>query len=328
MLWLFLVFVVVIFALFSKMLAPVLVSVVIAYLLQWFIVRLERWHVPHVLAVGIVYILFLGLVVFAILGFLPSLWHQLSNLVNEFPTMLVRGQTLLTTLPDRYPAYISNGQITDFLLGFKNEIAHVGQLILTASFASIPSIMAAIIYLVLVPLLVYFFLMDRKRILQWLKRYLPTKRRLITQVWRDVYAQIGNYVRGKVLEMIIVWLSCYITFGLMGLQYAMLLSVIVGMSVIIPYIGGVIVTVPVVVIAFLQWGWNAQFAYLLLAYAIITILDANILIPLLFAEAVNLHPVAIIIAILVFGGLLGFWGVFFAIPLATVVRAVLAAVNE
>ncbi|NAX01526.1 AI-2E family transporter, partial [Vibrio sp. V34_P3A8T189] len=71
-----------------------------------------------------------------------------------------------------------------------------------------------------------------------------------------------------------------------------------------------------------QWGLTPQYYTLLIAYFIIQILDGNVLVPILFSEAVNLHPVAIIIAVLVFGGLWGFWGVFFAIPLATLVKAV------
>lgn len=78
-------------------------------------------------------------------------------------------------------------------------------------------------------------------------------------------------------------------------------------------------------IAFFQWGWGDQFIYLMVAHAIIQALDGNVLVPLLFSEAVNLHPVAIICAVLLFGGLWGFWGVFFAIPLATLVKAVLDA---
>jgi putative permease len=105
----------------------------------------------------------------------------------------------------------------------------------------------------------------------------------------------------------------------------MLLALLVGLSVIIPYIGASVVTVPVVLIAWFQWGWGAQFVWLTAAYLIIQMLDGNVLVPLLFSEVVNLHPVAIIVAILVFGGLWGFWGVFFAIPLATVVQAILTA---
>ena len=99
----------------------------------------------------------------------------------------------------------------------------------------------------------------------------------------------------------------------------------VGLSVVIPYIGAAIVTLPVAMIAFFQWGWTNEFFYLMLAYGIIQALDGNVLVPLLFSEAVNLHPIAIIVAVLVFGGLWGFWGVFFAIPLATLIKAVMNA---
>ncbi len=111
----------------------------------------------------------------------------------------------------------------------------------------------------------------------------------------------------------------------MGLNYPALLAVANGLSVIIPYIGATLVTVPVLLVAFFQWGLSHDFYYLLLAYGVIQTLDGVLLVPLLFSEAVNLHPVAIIVAILFFGGLWGFWGVFFAIPLATLVRAVLSA---
>ena len=136
---------------------------------------------------------------------------------------------------------------------------------------------------------------------------------------------MGNYVRGKVWEIFIVGAASYVTFSFMGLQYSVLLATLVGLSVIIPYIGATVVTIPVALIAYLQWGLSAQFAWLLIAYLVIQVLDGNVLVPLLFSEAVNLHPIAIIVAVLFFGGLWGFWGVFFAIPLATLVQAVIRA---
>ncbi|RJY21141.1 AI-2E family transporter, partial [Pseudomonas syringae pv. actinidiae] len=89
--------------------------------------------------------------------------------------------------------------------------------------------------------------------------------------------------------------------------------------------GAVVVTVPVALIGLFQWGWSDQFIYLMIAHGVIQALDGNVLVPLLFSEAVNLHPVAIICAVLLFGGLWGFWGIFFAIPLATLFKAVLDA---
>lgn len=94
------------------------------------------------------------------------------------------------------------------------------------------------------------------------------------------------------------------------MQYAVLLGVLVGLSVLIPYIGAAAVTVPVAMVALFQWGLTPEFWWLLVAYGIIQALDGNVLVPILFSEAVNLHPVAIIVAVLVFGGLWGFWGVF------------------
>ena len=112
---------------------------------------------------------------------------------------------------------------------------------------------------------------------------------------------------------------------MLGLQYAALLATLVGFSVLVPYVGAAVVTIPIALVAYFQFGWVWEFGYVMIAYAIIQALDGNLLVPLLFSEVVNMHPVAIILAILVFGGLWGFWGIFFAIPLATFVKAVINA---
>ena len=176
--------------------------------------------------------------------------------------------------------------------------------------------------------MVFFFLKDKELILSWLGDFLPDERRLVRKVWNDLDVKIASYVRGKFIEILVVWISTYIAFALMGLSYAMLLSLLVGLSVIVPYVGATVVTIPVALIAFSQWGWSSQFGYLLLIYAIIQFLDGNLLVPLLFSEVVNLHPIAIIVAVVFFGSLWGIWGVFFAIPLATLIQAIIKAWPE
>ena len=206
----------------------------------------------------------------------------------------------------------------------RSQSLTIGQDLLSASFRSLSSLVSLSIYLILVPLLVYFFLMDKRPLLHFVAGYLPKKRQLLSTVWQEVYEQIGHYVRGKVVEVVIVTIAFYLQFAIMDLNYAVLLAVLLGLSVIIPYVGAVIVTIPVFIIAFLQWGLVPYLGYFALLYGLLIALDANILVPLLFSEAVDLHPVAIILAVLFFGGLLGFWGIFFAIPLASVVKAVLS----
>lgn len=312
-----------IFAYIGQLLAPVFASIVVAYLLQWPLYRLERLKIPHRIAVLVVYSAFISVVVLSVLVLLPLLWHQLTTLFNALPTMLSKGQALLMDLPRRYPSYVSAEQIQHVISEVKVQTLSIGQEVLSASFRSLTTVVALCIYLILVPLLVYFFLMDKKTLVTFIAGYLPDNRQLLTNVWQEVYEQIGHYVRGKVLEVAIVSIAFYLLFFLMQFNYAILLAVLVGLSVIIPYVGAVIVTIPVFIMAFLQWGLVPYLGYFIAIYGLLIALDANILVPLLFSEAVDLHPVAIILAVLFFGGLLGFWGVFFAIPLASVVKAVL-----
>ena len=272
----------------------------------------------------LVFLTFMAFITFLLFAVVPLLWGQSLELIQELPNYLAKGQEALMQLPQHYPI-ITEAQITDVMAIIQKEITAQGQRILSLSISSIPGIITVLVYLILVPLLVFFFLKDKVLIVRWFTGFLPRERGLSTHVWDEVDVQLGNYVRGKFWEILIVGVTTFITFSLMDLKYAILLSVLVGFSVVVPYVGAAVVTVPVALVAYFQWGWGADFAWLMVAYGIIQALDGNVLVPLLFSEVVNLHPVAIIVAILVFGGLWGFWGVFFAIPLATLVSAILVA---
>jgi putative permease len=315
----------VIVILFGNMLAPVLASVVFAYLLDGPVAVLERHRVRRTLAVTAVSLLFLLVLLFTLLGILPRLSAQLTQLIDQVPDMVARGHEALMRLPERFPEFVSEDQVIELITALRSEAGQLGQRVLSLSLASLVGLITFLVYLILVPLLVFFFLKDKEQIIGWLSEHLPRERTLSATVWREVHAQIGNYVRGKVWEIFIVGAVSYVTFTFLGLQYSVLLATLVGLSVIIPYIGATVVTIPVALVAYFQWGWSAQFAWLLIAYLVIQVLDGNVLVPLLFSEAVNLHPIAIIVAVLFFGGLWGFWGVFFAIPLATLVQAVIRA---
>jgi putative permease len=309
----------------GQMIAPVLAAVVIAYLLDGVVEKFQRLGAPRVSAVTLVFVLFMSFLVFAVLWMMPRLYYQVTQLVTQLPTMIAKGQEVLLRLPESYPSLFTEAQVSDLMAAIRAEITALGQHVLSVSLASLFGLMTLMVYIILMPVLVFFFLKDKHHMLNWFSQRLPRNRKLADQVWQDVNLQVSNYVRGKVWEIFIVGAVTFATFTLMGLQYALLLATMVGLSVIIPYIGAALVTVPVAIIAWFQWGWTAEFGWLLFAYGLLQALDGYLLVPLLFSEVVDLHPVAIIIAILVFGGLWGFWGVFFAIPLATLVQAVLNA---
>jgi putative permease len=307
----------------GKMLAPLLAALVISYLLEGSVIKLQRKLFSRFWAVNLVYLLFITFMFFILFGLLPLLSKQLSQFFQEVPDMISNGQALLLQLPREYPEFISPDYISQLIITIRQGFSDLGGNVLSFSVASIPAIITVIVYLVLVPLMIFFFLKDKHLIINWMGRFLPKERQLIKEIWSEMDAQIGNYVRGKFNEIIIVGSASYITFVLFDLNYAPLLALIVGLSVLIPYIGAAVVTLPITLVAYFQWGVTPDFVWLLITYGVIQFLDGNVLVPILFSEAVNLHPVAIIVAILVFGGLWGFLGVFFAIPLATLVKALI-----
>ena len=308
----------------GDMLAPVLAALVIAYLLEGVVRYLERHGAQRLRAVILVFGLFMAFVIFLLFGVVPLLSVQISQFLREVPHHLAQAQEKLLLLHQTY-SFISEQQVQQVMDVIEKEIASTGQRILTVSLSSIPGLITVLVYLILVPLLVFFFLKDKERILAWLTAFLPEDRSLANSVWREMDQQLGNYVRGKFWEIFIVGIVTWVAFAILGLKYAVLLAVLVGISVLVPYIGAAAVTVPVAFVAYFQFGWGSDFAVVMIVYGVIQALDGNVLVPLLFSEVVNLHPVAIIVSVLFFGGLWGFWGVFFAIPLATLVNAVLRA---
>ncbi len=313
--------------LLGQMLAPVLASVIIAYLLEGVVIRLERLRVPRILGVLVVFLLFLATLLLLLFGIMPMVTQQLARVVQTLPSYMSELEAMLASLVEPYseivPEVDSEQQVSRLIDSLGSELVRYGSALVSVS--GVMNLLALLIFLVLMPILVFFFLKDKNLIMRWVTSYLPKERDLATSVWQEVDAQIGNYVRGKVLEILIVWIVTFIVFTLFDLEFAMLLSMLVGFSVLIPYIGAAVVTVPVALVALAQFGPSAEFAWVVVAYVIIQALDGNVLVPVLFSEAVSLHPVAIIVAVLVFGGIWGFWGVFFAIPLATLVNAVLRA---
>jgi putative permease len=311
--------------LIGDIMAPILVALILAYLLESVVATMERWHLPRTLASLFVLALIIAISIIVLFGLIPVLSQQLTGIVRELPGMILNIQEQLLRLPENYPDIFTVEQVNELIGNLANELTSITQTVLSFSLARLGTIVMISVYVVLVPIMVFFALKDKEKLLRFANKFVPKRSELIFKVWREVDEKIANYIRGKFFEILIVWVVSYLLFAVMGLNYSLLLSFLVGLSVIIPYVGAIAVTVPIALIGFFQWGFSAKLGYLLLAYQIIQILDGNVLVPLLFSEVVNLHPLAIIAAVLFFGGLFGLWGVFFAIPLATLVQAVMNA---
>ncbi|TXR54013.1 AI-2E family transporter [Reinekea thalattae] len=315
---------------FGSILAPLFAAVVFSYLLSPVVDRLQALKVPHTLSVVLVFLFFFALLFVSVVTIVPALVRQVTALVSDVPQMLRFFQEELAGLPEKYPDFISEELVAQWITSFNlnqisNQLRNWLPNVLSFSLSTLSSVLGILIYTIVVPLMVFFILKDRVYLWNKFKQTLPNQRRLMNQIALEMNQQIANYIRGKFIEILIVGGVSFVTFLFLDLNYAALLAVLVGFSVLIPYIGATVVTIPVFAIGVFQWGFSQEMYWVMLAYMVIQILDGNVLVPLLFSEAVNLHPIAIIVAVLIFGGIWGVWGIFFAIPLATLVKAVLTA---
>ena len=299
-----------IFYFLGEWLLPVIISIALAYLLEGVVGKLERIGVRRGIAVALVYFIFIAAILYLTIVLLPAIIDQAKLLIGALPDYFQRTQEYILLLPHKFPTAFSESGVQSLLDSLNGEIANFSKSLSGKLFYSVFVIIKVLVYIILVPLLLFFFLKDKKLIMAWLGRFLPKRREIIQDVWYEVDIQIGNYIRGKISEILVVWILTFIPLHIFNLQYSLLLSFMVGLSVLIPY---------------MQYGLSSDFYWVSGLYFVVQILDGNVIVPLIFSEAVNIHPVAIIIAVLVFGGLWGFWGIFFAIPLATVVKAVMEA---
>ena len=239
--------------LLGQMLAPVLAAVIIAYLLEGLVNLLEKRRVPRRPAVLIVFIFFMVSFMALIIILLPLVSRQVGQLLQQLPEMFAKGQSLLIQLPEKYPDYITTEQIHQITNSVSAQITGFARGLLSYSMASVRGLISVIIYLVLVPLMIFFFLKDKQLIMEWVKDFLPDNRGLAREVWIEVNRQFANYVRGKMLEILIIGVVSYIVFVLMGLEFAVLLALLTGLSVLVPYIGVTVVFLPVAISVCYRW---------------------------------------------------------------------------
>ena len=304
--------------LFGNVLLPVIISIVIAFLLNGFMTTLIKYNMSQKLSLSITLIVFFGFYLSLFMA-LPSIGTEINNLLQNLPIIVSSFQQNLIEMNN----YFSEEEIDQIFANFSNQISLLLSSALGQLAGTVSLMFNAILYAIMIPLMVFFFLKDKSILLPIASIILPKENGFMQSVFAEMNDQLFNYVTGKFIEMLLVATASYILFAFLGLPYAVLIAILVGLSVIIPIFGAILVTIPVVLIGLYEWGLAENFYWLLGFYLLIQILDGNVLVPILFSTRNNLHPVVIIIAVLFFGGIWGFWGLFFAIPLATFVKAII-----
>ena len=307
---------------FGGLLTPFIISLIFAYLLIGLTKNLIKYGLTELVSLIISYVIFLLSGIGFLVWLIPLIFQQTQAFFIEVPVWLNNFRSFIENLAQSNQELVSSDQISSFFTEFIGRLSSISQGVLDASISGIQDTLVFSIYLIMIPVLVFFFLFDKERIVRGFLMLLPKKRAMLSEVWIEMDDQLSNYVWGKGVEILIVGFVAAVIFGTMGLNYTALLSIIVGVSVLIPYVGAFLATIPVVVVAFLQFGIGFDLYMIVGLYLLLQALDGYLLVPILFSDAVKLHPVVIMLAVFVFGGIFGFWGAFFSIPLATFIKAV------
>ena len=307
---------------FGSIITPFMISIVVAYLLVGMQKKIQSYDVSANVALIITFSVFIITGAALLIWLVPLLYIQLQAFILDVPNLINNFLDFISGLPAKFPDLVSSEQIAIFFQAVSEEVSAIAQNIVKSSISGIQSAITFLLYIILFPILVYFFLFDRKNIIEGFIKIIPGKREMLTNIWAEMDIQLSNYVRGKTIEIFIVGIAAAIIFVSLGLKYSALLSVLVGLSVIIPFVGAFLVTIPIVVVGLLQFGLGTEFYLLIGLYLLLQALDGNLLVPIIFSETVKLHPVVIILAVFIFGSMFGFWGVFFSIPIATFIKAV------
>ena len=313
---------------FAFQLAPFLIALVLAYFLEEGIGQLTRRGMKRAVALGMVYGAYLVAYLLLLAGPVPALARRAAQMGQHLAANPESILARLQSLPDLTMGLLSEAQrqeVASYLLNLTRD--WMG-LLVSGSLELLPQVGSWIVYLFLVPLLVFFFLKDKDVLIQGFLRFLPKDLGLVTRIWNEMEVRMGGYVRGKIWEILIVGVVSVAVFHLLGFDHALVIGTLSGISVLVPYVGALAAAVPLFVQGVVQWGLTADLWWLMGAYAVIQFVDGNVLVPLMLSDAVKLHPVIILLSVLLFGSLWGFWGVLFAIPLATMVKVLLLAIQE
>jgi len=308
---------------------PILLSLILTFLLDPIVQALEGEKIGRTTSIFIVY--FLGIALVALLMTLigPPNWKGMLNALKaDFPRYIASAieylKGLLAGLQIHFP-FIENYDLPGKL---STSAQQLFGMILKETPKSAMRIGSLFL---LVPLFSFFFLRDSKRIVRSLISLAPNRYfEMVLDIYDHVSWQLAHFIRGRVIEALIVGFVVYLGLSLTDIRYAPILGIIAGVTNLLPYIGPIIGMVPGIVIALVDLGLGGQFWWIVCVYLLIgqIILDNFILIPILISRVSNLHPLWVILAIVMGGKLYGVIGMIIGVPIASVIKIAILEIRQ
>lgn len=298
-----------------------LLSFVIAYLFDPFLVILERRKVRRVHGIILLYLILTVFSVFFIVFFVPFISLRWEAFIHGLPLYLQKGKELAlawkTQIVSPYDTEESRWILDTATGHFDKLVGKLG----AGVYAAAAGLVFNIFNLVLAPILVFFMLFYKKDIHDWLTDWIPVARRdAILDLGREINSSIGGYLRGQLVVSAIVAILSSVALFFLDVDYAIFNGIFAGLASVLPFIGVILATIPPLFFAYVKFQSGVMLVKVLVAFGIIYFLEGYLVKPLVFKESLDLNPLVTIIVVMAFGELMGFWGILLAIPIAAAIK--------
>lgn len=302
-----------------------LLSFVTAYLLDPILVVMERRGVRRPWGILFLYALLAVFSVFFLIVLVPFLSLRWEAFITGLPAYLQKGKQIVFAWKSRaVPPYA----VDEWRWLFDTAAGQADKLLAKLGagvYAAAEGLVFNLFNLVLAPILVFFMLWYKKEFMETTAAWLPASRReVILALGREVNASIGGYIRGQFIVSVIVAVLSTVALFVIGIDYPIVNGMFAGLASVLPFIGVILATLPPLFFAYVQYESGMVLLQVIGAFSVIYFLEGYLVKPLVFKESMDLNPLVTIIVVMVFGELMGFWGILLAIPIAAAVRAAAA----
>lgn len=307
---------------------PVLLALVAAFLLEPVVRLVERSRLSRTAAIFAVFLL-LAIAVYLAVRWLSPHWLEMwGSLRTDLPRYLGRAISLTKEAQLKLQGYFPFLEEFDFHARGRGLAESFLSSVLSHTTGSALRLGSL---LVLVPLFTFFFLRDGKKIIRFSVGLVPNRYyEMAHDLSYLISLQLSHFVRGRILEALIVGLVVWGGLSLTDIRYAPLLGLFAGVTNLVPYLGPVVGMVPGILIALVDLGLGPQFWWILIVYVLIAqvIVDNFILIPILISHVSNLHPLWVILAIIMGGKLMGVLGMIIGVPVASIIKIIMLEIRH
>ena len=299
--------------------APILTSIVLAFLFRPMHVYFTKIGIPERLSVFITFLIAVLLATIFLLIFIPLFINEANRYLSDLPSLSNVTEPIINFLRQVNAPNESIEVARSFLsdiTGFATDAVSFG-------ISRIQDTATLFLSIILVPIFLFFWLWDTDTLSSGFSKLVPKKRKFLSRVWSETNVNFQSYFKAKFIEVIVVAFFGSLMFWLLGVNSPVLLGVTFGLSQLIPFFGPVFMTFPVAIVSLAQFGLDPYVLFVLFCYAMLQNIDGNIFLPFLMSGVVKLPAVVVLLSVFLFGAIFGIWGVFFAVPLASFIKSLM-----